>query len=60
MACRVLSEQNADIWPIRPQGTYSTEILFEIRKFSSKNIRLKTSFAKWQPFRLGLIVLSNQ
>ena len=49
---------NAAILSIRPRGTYFSEILFKIRKFSIKEICLKMSSAKWRPFWLGLNVLT--
>ena len=47
---------NAAILSIRPQGTYFDEIWFKIQKFSFKEINLKMSSVKWQPFCLGLNV----
>ena len=43
-----------------PSGTHFSEILIDILTFSFKKMRLKMSSAKWQPFCLGLNVLSNQ
>ena len=45
---------------IRPKGTYFTEILFKIQKFSFKDMHTKMSSAKWRPFCLGLNVLSQR
>ena len=50
---------NAEIWLVRTLGTNFSEILSEIHIFSFKNMHLKMSSAKWQPFYLGLNVLSN-
>ena len=53
------------IWPndailsIRPQGTYFNEISFNIQKFSFKEMQLKMVAAKWEPFCLGLNVLTH-
>ena len=46
--------KNARILLIAPLGIHFIEILIEIGTFSLKKIRLKQSFAKWCPFRLGL------
>ena len=48
---------NAGILLIRNLGTDFSEILSEIHIFSFKEIRLKTSSAKWRSFCLGLNVL---
>ena len=48
---------NAGILSIGPLGTYFSEIYIEILTFSFKEMRLKVSSAKWQPFCLGLNVL---
>ena len=45
---------NAGILLIGPSGTNFSEILIEIRTFSSKKMDLKLSSAKWQPFCLSL------
>ena len=45
------------IWPL---GTNFNEMLIEIHTFSVKKMHLKMSSAKWQPFCLGLNVLSYQ
>ena len=50
---------NAGILLIGPLGTNFNEILFEIRKFSSKKMNLKMSSAKWRPFCLCLNVLTT-
>ena len=47
---------NSGILLIGPLGTNVSEILIEIHAF--KKIRLKLSSAKWQPFCLGLNVLT--
>ena len=49
---------NAGILLIGPLGTNFSEILIEIPTFSFKKIHLKV-FAKWQPFYLGLNVLTH-
>ena len=48
---------NAGILLIGPLGTNS-EILIEINTFSFKKMSLKMLSGKWQPFRLGLNVLT--
>ena len=48
---------NAAILSIRPIGTYFSEILFKIKKFSFKEMHLKMSSAEWRPFCLSLNVL---
>ena len=50
---------NTGILLIGPLGTNSSEILIGIRTFWFKKMRLKVSSAKWRPFCLGLIVLTN-
>ena len=50
---------NAGILLIRPLRTNVSEILIEIHIFSFKKIHLKTSSAKWRPFRLGLNVFKK-
>ena len=45
---------SAAILSIRPEGTYFSEILFKIKKFSFKKI-----YSKWQPFCLCLNVLTH-
>ena len=45
---------NVAILSIGPQGTYFSEILFKIQKFSFKEMHLKMSSAKWRPFCFGL------
>ena len=49
---------NAGILLIKPLGTNFSEILIEINTFSFKKIHLKMSSGKWQPFCLGLNVLT--
>ena len=49
---------NAGILFIWPLGTKFNEILIEIRTFSFKKMHLKRSSSKWQPFCLGLNVLT--
>ena len=49
---------NAGILLIRPVGTYFSEILIEIQKFSFKKIDLKMSSGKWWPSRLGRNMLT--
>ena len=48
---------NAGILLIRTLGTNFSEILSEIHKFSLKQMHLKMSSGKGQPFCLGLNVL---
>ena len=50
---------NAGILSIGPLGTSFSEILIEILIFSFKKMHFKVSSAKWQPFCLGLSVLSQ-
>ena len=50
---------NAGILLIEPFGTKFNEILIEIHTFSFKEMHLKMSFAKWQPFCPGLNVLTQ-
>ena len=50
---------NAAVLSIRPQGTYFSEISFKNQKFSFKEMLLKMSSAKWQPFFLSLNVLKK-
>ena len=51
---------NAGILLIGPLGTNFSEILIVIETFSFKKMHLKTSSAKWLPFRLGLNVLMHE
>ena len=57
--------RQANIWTkagillIGPSGTNFSEILIEILAFSFKKMRLKASSAKWQPYCLGLNVLTS-
>ena len=48
---------NAGILLIEPLRTNFREILIEIHTFSLKEMHLKMSSGKWQPFCLGLNVL---
>ena len=50
---------NAVIVSIRPQGTYFSEILLKIPKFSFKKIHLKISCAKWRPQCVNILNLSQ-
>ena len=50
---------NAGILLIGPLRTNFSEIFIEMHTFSFKNMWLKMSSAKWQPFCLGLNVLIN-
>ena len=50
---------NAGILLIRPLGTNFSEYLIEIHIFPLKKIHVKLSSAKWQPFCLGLNVLTS-
>ena len=50
---------NVGILLIGPLGTNFSEMLIEIHTFSFKKIHLKMSSGKWQPFCLGLNVLSR-
>ena len=56
--CQAIIWTNAAIWLIRTLGTNFSEILSEIHSFSFKKMHLKMSSAKWQPFCLGLNVLT--
>ena len=49
---------NVGILLIGPLGTNFREMLIEIYTFSFKKIHLKMSSGKWQPFCLGLNVLT--
>ena len=49
---------NAGILLIWPKGTNFGEMLFEIQTFSFKNIDVKMSSAKWQPYCVCLNVLT--
>ena len=49
---------NAGLSLIGPLGTHFSEILIEILIFSFQKMHLKVSSGKWQPFCLGLNVLS--
>ena len=51
---------NAGILLIGQLGTNFSEILIEFLTFSSKKLRLKMPSAKWQPFCLGLNVLTTK
>ena len=50
---------NAGILLIGPFGTNFSEILIETHAFSFKKMHLKMSSEKWQPFCLGLNVLTH-
>ena len=50
---------SAGILLIRPLGTNFSEILIGIQTFSFKKMYLKMLSAKWQPFCLGLNVLTR-
>ena len=50
----------AGILLIGPLGTNFNEILIEIHTFSFRKMHLKTSSGKWQPFCLGLNVLTSK
>ena len=58
--CQAIIWTNTVILSIRPQGTYFSEILFKIQKFSVENMYLKMSSGKWRPCCLGLHVLSSR
>ena len=47
---------SAVILSVRPRGTYFSEILCKIQKFSFKKIHFKMSSAKWWPFCICLNV----
>ena len=50
---------SAAVLSIRPNATYFNKVLFKIQKFSFKEMHLKMSSVKWQPFCLGLKVLRS-
>ena len=50
---------NAGILLIGPFGTNFSDILSKIHIFSFTKMYLKTTSAKWRPFRLGLSVLTG-
>ena len=50
---------NVGVLLIGPLGTNFNEILIEIRTLSLKKIHYKMSSGKWQPFCLGLNVLTD-
>ena len=50
---------NAEVVLIGPWGTTFNEIVIKIQQFSIKKICLKMLSGKWQPFCVGLNVLSN-
>ena len=56
--CQAIIWTNAAILLIGHLWTNFSEILIEIRRFSFENMCLKVSSAKWQPFCLGLNVLT--
>ena len=49
---------SAEILSVEPLGTNLSEILIEIHTFLLMQMHLKMSSGKWQPFCLGLSVLS--
>ena len=51
---------NTDLLPIRLSRTNFSEIWIKIQQFSFKNMHLKKSSAKCQPFCSGFIVLINR
>ena len=51
---------NAGILLNGPMGTNFSENLIEIYTFSFRKKQLKISFGKWQPFILGLNVLTTK
>ena len=57
--CHAITWTNDDILSSRPRGTYFSEILFEIQKFSFKKMHLKMSWAECRPLCLGLNVFIN-
>ena len=57
---QVIIQTNAAILWSRPLGTYFSEILIKILKFSFKEMNLKMSSTKWQLFCLRLNVLRRQ
>ena len=50
---------NAAILSTKLKGTYFSEIISKIQKFSLKKMPLNKSSEKWRPFFLGLNVLSK-
>ena len=50
---------NAGLLLIEPLGTNVSEISIGIHTFSFKKMHLNVSSAKWHPFCLGLIMLTN-
>ena len=64
MACRIFGAKtvtltNAGLLLIGPLGTNLSEIWIEIEEFSWKKMNLNLSSSKWQPFCLGLNVLTT-
>ena len=55
---QVITWTSVGILLIGPLGTNFSEMLVEIHTFSFKKIHLKMLFGKWQPFCLGLNVLT--
>ena len=51
---------NADIAPITPQGKKLNKTSFEIQIFSFKKMQFNVPPAKWRPFYLIPVVLTNQ
>ena len=56
---QAITSTNVRILLIGPLGINFSEILIEIHTFSFKKIHLKMLFGKWQPFCLGLNVLTH-
>ena len=57
--CQAIIWTNAGIFLIWPLGTNFSEISIEIHTFLFNKMHLKRSSGKWQPFCLGLYVLSK-
>ena len=58
--CQAIIWTNTGILLIGPLGTNFSEISFEIYAVSIKKMHLKISSWKWQPFCLGLNVLTRE
>ena len=56
--CQAIIWTNSGILLIGPLGTNFSEILIKIHTFSFKKMHFKLSSGKWQPFCLGLNVLT--
>ena len=54
--CQAIIWTNAGILLIEPLRTYFSEILIEILTFSSKEMHLKVSSAKWRTFCLDVLI----